>query len=417
MTFNKYPYTNFHEMNLDWILNELKTLVEEWNEFESTYEGVTAQAETVPYGDGASVIVTGGEGIPFNFDFKIPAGQNLKVLSTRVSYGVTETSNVQPSEWYDTIPVIPQAYFLWTRVILNFSDGTTSTFYSVSRNGLDGTGSVVSVNNISPDSNGNVTIEIPQASDTTPQADTEYGYEGISDDYSRADHRHVADTNKVDKLSNETIGEESAYIIKDLTTQTKKGISSSPVPDNLVKYNSNGNLSVGAPLTANEVMRLVDVTDNFVSNTDILDYVKNTDYANSIKAGVIKPDNVSTMVDSNGILTAVSKFNTVLLWENSAPSSNFNAQTINVNYSNYRFIILEVASAIGTSEPVRSYLINTVIDKIQMDSVYNNINRRRATFNNNTITFEDGHRISTYGQDDATAYNQFLIPLRIYGII
>lgn len=30
---NKYPYTNFHELNLDWIINEMKKLHSEWDDF------------------------------------------------------------------------------------------------------------------------------------------------------------------------------------------------------------------------------------------------------------------------------------------------------------------------------------------------------------------------------------------------
>lgn len=31
--FDKYPYTNFHEMNLDWIIKEMKDLVDSWDSF------------------------------------------------------------------------------------------------------------------------------------------------------------------------------------------------------------------------------------------------------------------------------------------------------------------------------------------------------------------------------------------------
>lgn len=36
---NKYPYTDFHELNLDWILSTIKQLVKDWEEFHTTIEG------------------------------------------------------------------------------------------------------------------------------------------------------------------------------------------------------------------------------------------------------------------------------------------------------------------------------------------------------------------------------------------
>ena len=43
---NKYPYTDFHELNLDWFLNKFKELLDSWTElssdnaeFKTTIEG------------------------------------------------------------------------------------------------------------------------------------------------------------------------------------------------------------------------------------------------------------------------------------------------------------------------------------------------------------------------------------------
>ena len=196
--FNRYPYTSFQELNLDWILQQLKDLTDEWAVFENQYQGITAEASTVPYGMGASVTVTGGDGTPFNFDFDIPAGKDLKLVSTIVKYGTSADTSTVPATWYDQIPTVAQGDYLWTRVTLTFNDGTQSSFYSVARNGLDGLGSVVTVNNISPDGNGNVSLPMPQPSNNTPLMDTTLGSEGVSNDYSRADHQHISDTTKLD---------------------------------------------------------------------------------------------------------------------------------------------------------------------------------------------------------------------------
>lgn len=34
---NEYPGTNFHDLNLDWLLDQMKQLREEWDEFRSHY--------------------------------------------------------------------------------------------------------------------------------------------------------------------------------------------------------------------------------------------------------------------------------------------------------------------------------------------------------------------------------------------
>ena len=71
----QFPWTNLHELNLDWFLSKFK-------QFTDNFLGTTATAESVPYGTQPSVTVTGGEldedtdvTDPFTFNFKIPAGQ------------------------------------------------------------------------------------------------------------------------------------------------------------------------------------------------------------------------------------------------------------------------------------------------------------------------------------------------------
>ena len=70
----QFPWTNLHELNLDWFLSKFK-------QFTDNYLGTTATAESVPNGTPPSVTVTGGEldddtdiVDPFTFNFKIPAG-------------------------------------------------------------------------------------------------------------------------------------------------------------------------------------------------------------------------------------------------------------------------------------------------------------------------------------------------------
>lgn len=86
-------------------------------------------------------------------------GDASTITTQNVSYQESSSGTVAPSgSWTTTIPTVTPGNFLWTRTQLAFNDGTTVTAYSVSRYGIDGSGAVSSVNNVSPDSNGNVAL-------------------------------------------------------------------------------------------------------------------------------------------------------------------------------------------------------------------------------------------------------------------
>lgn len=86
-------------------------------------------------------------------------GDASSITTQNVSYQTSSSGTVAPSgSWTTTIPTVTPGDFLWTRTQLAFNDGTTVTAYSVSRYGIDGSGAVSTVNNVSPDSNGNVAL-------------------------------------------------------------------------------------------------------------------------------------------------------------------------------------------------------------------------------------------------------------------
>lgn len=71
----QFPWTNLHELNLDWFLSKFA-------QFTANYLGTTATAQQVASNVPPSVTVTGGSldddtdiVDPFTFNFKIPAGQ------------------------------------------------------------------------------------------------------------------------------------------------------------------------------------------------------------------------------------------------------------------------------------------------------------------------------------------------------
>lgn len=94
-------------------------------------------------------------------------GDPASIVSQSVTYQEGTSPNIQPSgTWTTSIPTVAQGNYLWTRTIITFNSGSPVTFYSVARMGLDGTGSVTSVNNHSPDANGNVTVTASDISTT-----------------------------------------------------------------------------------------------------------------------------------------------------------------------------------------------------------------------------------------------------------
>ena len=100
-------------------------------------------------------------------------GAAATLLSSSVTYQVSASGTVVPSgTWSDSVPSVAQGSYLWTRVITTFNSGSPIISYSVSRMGIDGTGTVVSVNTVSPDINGDVNLTADKiaisSTDATP---------------------------------------------------------------------------------------------------------------------------------------------------------------------------------------------------------------------------------------------------------
>lgn len=92
------------------------------------------------------------------------AAAPTQITNQATTYQNSTSGTVIPTgTWQTTQPDTPQGQFLWIRTILTWNNNQTTTLYSVSRMGIDGSGSVVSVNGISPDANGNVALPIDTA--------------------------------------------------------------------------------------------------------------------------------------------------------------------------------------------------------------------------------------------------------------
>lgn len=109
---------------------------------------------TLADGTHSDFTVTNGARGPRGYKGDPPA----YVSGTR-EYQVSDSGTEAPTgEWLPTIPNVPQGKYLWIRSTETFETGTTQPVYSVTRAGMDGSGSVSSVSDISPDANGNVAL-------------------------------------------------------------------------------------------------------------------------------------------------------------------------------------------------------------------------------------------------------------------
>lgn len=79
----------------------------------------------------------------YSIAFKGQTGQNgtsVTVKSTSVTYQVGTSGTTKPTgEWKTEVPSVPNGQFLWTKTIVNYSDGKSTEAYSVSYKGTNGT--------------------------------------------------------------------------------------------------------------------------------------------------------------------------------------------------------------------------------------------------------------------------------------
>lgn len=91
-------------------------------------------------------------------------GTSVTVSSTAVTYQQSSSGTVTPTgSWLTDIPTIPAGQYLWTKTVVNYSDGKATTAYSVSRSGTNGSnGTSVTVSSTS------VTYQVSSSGTTTP---------------------------------------------------------------------------------------------------------------------------------------------------------------------------------------------------------------------------------------------------------
>lgn len=129
-------------------------------------EGMTAAAETLAAGSSATAAMetVGGH---YALQLGIPKGDQgepgdaAAITGQERAYQAGSSGTVPPTGTWDAeVPAVPQGQYLWTRQTITWNSGDTTVLYLCGRMGLDGTGSVRSVNQASPDAAGNVQLAV-----------------------------------------------------------------------------------------------------------------------------------------------------------------------------------------------------------------------------------------------------------------
>lgn len=69
----------------------------------------------------------------------IAGKDGVGIAATEIMYASSNSSTIAPvGGWSTQVPTVPQGHYLWTRTTWRYTDKTTETGYSVSRNGQDG---------------------------------------------------------------------------------------------------------------------------------------------------------------------------------------------------------------------------------------------------------------------------------------
>ena len=111
MFFNKYPYTDFSQLNIDWLVRKI------------------AQLE--------------------NMD-------NVKEIKTYYATELTPDIPTDPAEWSEDLPTVAPGEYMFVKIVITFTSGNTEESYLINRIGVDGAGAVQSVAGVAPDGAGDV---------------------------------------------------------------------------------------------------------------------------------------------------------------------------------------------------------------------------------------------------------------------
>ena len=76
--FEQFPYTNFHELNLDWIVAKIKDWLDHYNELNTAIQNKLNRPEEDPNGEAGEFLISNGDGTTHWYDYEPVAQQQIK---------------------------------------------------------------------------------------------------------------------------------------------------------------------------------------------------------------------------------------------------------------------------------------------------------------------------------------------------
>lgn len=419
LMIHEYPYTDFHEMNLDWIIREMKKLVDDWASFATD---VTASAHESAQPE---VTVTGDLKTGIDFDFGLvkgpegpegpegPQGKGLDVLGVYATLSDLQTAHPtgSPGDVYLVGSGGSYTMYVWSEDDSDWADGGP--------------------------------ITSPSPAVTNPLMD------GIADagtdaNYSRADHVHPKDSSKQDVLvsgtniktinSNDILGSGNITVqdvlvsgtnIKTINSNDLLGAGDISVQPTLVSGTNiktinnesllgNGDLPVQPVLVSGSNIRTIN-SQTLLGNTDIALQVPLVSGTN------IKTINGNDLLGSGDLTILPAGLTVTQLWTNELypDTVTFSAQTINIDFTGYELILVEyinVTDVALTDRRFMTALFRNVNEKHHLIGEYGGKLSLRSiiSLTSSSIEFSAGTWYNTYG--GATPSANACVPYTIYGI-
>lgn len=308
--YDNFPYTNFHELNLDWVIATVKQIQSEWNNLSDDVQA-TAVSSAFP-----SVTVTGSlqEGLTFNFG--LPQGapgtdgtDGVGVTNVSISNtGYLTITMSDGSSYTSPISLIgPEGPEGPTGAGINIIDtvATTSDLPATAAPGaayLVGSGSPYTLYVWASGSNtwvdaGTMGSSVSPSS-SLPQMDGTAAA-GTGTTYARGDHVHPHDTSKQDVLTASdlaTVNGQSVLGNNAITVQPTLVSGTDIVTINSNSLLQSGNMSLQPTLVSGTNIKTINST-SLLGNGDLAVQAV-------LSSGVnIKTVNGQTLLDSGNIAT------------------------------------------------------------------------------------------------------------------